>query len=782
MIRAHATVALAAGLALLLASEAPAQPGSFAPRAVTPTPFSVLVLNGIDDPNVAAELKLSDEQVKALVARRQAVWGELYVTAPAKDDDATRTAATDALLKKTLSDAQYKRAVQLGAQSALGLRRFSVNGEEIVPSVNRLRVTPPMFSRYPELADVFKLTEEQKKALTERTPIGDGGFFGGRAVIPTPEQQAAAKEFMGPVFTKSWTAKTDPRFAAIPAQPREIGLLSANDVWTDVGLTDEQGRAVAAVREKWTKLATDRRTTISPKEAAVVATALAAESEKALAAALRPEQAARLKQIIRQTDGPGSHVDRFYTSAEAAREISLTAEQVKALDGVWAAFRQDATKAFEAGEPFAATEKRVKELVAARQAKAEAVLTPEQAAKVRDLYGKPFTGSTFDFVGGFRIDEMRAATFGKYSGEFVRLAGDEAIHAELKMTPEQVKKAGEVRDDLIAKFRNPSPVNAEAFAKAAAERSGHIEAELKKLLTAGQAKRFREIMLQARESGPNIPVGARSAVVASAAAYPGVAEEVKLTAEQKKALIAGTAPAEVLTAEQKGAIAKMLGKPFEGAAVARAIRAPFAPLPQPSAFVRAMVVRNEPLEKALTLTPEQAKAIDAAREAYQDVNFAAGPPSVANREARAKAMAAAIEAFDRAVTATLTPQQVKRIPQLALQADAAANLNAALTTADVARALELTAEQTAKLAAVAEDAQKVQQLLVTDGPPDVPERKLALRLRDAADERMMAVLTDAQRAKWKELTGEPVAGLRKTIPGRFGRGGFAGGPGFVFDP
>src|SRR5436190_15839430 len=108
MTRAHVTVSLAAGLALLAASGAPAQPGPFAPtRAITPTPFAVLVLNGIDDPNIVAELKLSDEQVKALVARRQAVWDELYVTAPAKDDAAARTAATHALLKKTLTDAQY---------------------------------------------------------------------------------------------------------------------------------------------------------------------------------------------------------------------------------------------------------------------------------------------------------------------------------------------------------------------------------------------------------------------------------------------------------------------------------------------------------------------------------------------------------------------------------------------------------------------------------------------------------------------------------------------------
>jgi hypothetical protein len=46
------------------------------------------------------------------------------------------------------------------------------------------------------------------------------------------------------------------------------------------------------------------------------------------------------------------------------------------------------------------------------------------------------------------------------------------------------------------------------------------------------------------------------------------------------------------------------------------------------------------------------------------------------------------------------------------------------------------------------------------------------------------VLTDAQRAKWKELTGEPLKGLMKSLEplsrsrGGFGRGGFEPPGGF----
>ena len=90
----------------------------------------------------------------------------------------------------------------------------------------------------------------------------------------------------------------------------------------------------------------------------------------------------------------------------------------------------------------------------------------------------------------------------------------------------------------------------------------------------------------------------------------------------------------------------------------------------------------------------------------------------------------------------------------------------------LAKTLTITEEQTAKLNALADDAMKLQDLLASQ-PLEDPERKLALKLRDAADERMHAVLTDSQKAKWKELTGEPWTELRKLIPSMSGgRGGW----------
>ncbi|MFO0795854.1 MAG: hypothetical protein U0804_00100 [Gemmataceae bacterium] len=808
MIRVRAALLFAAGFALLVTSQARTQPGGFefpTAKAQTPTPLAVLVLNGIDDPALVAELKLSDEQVKALVARRQAVWDEVYTTAPAKADAAARVAATDAALKKTLTEAQYKRAVQIGAQRVVSGPAFGVKTKAGVPVSFSPRVTAAMLKSYPELAGVIKLTDAQQKTLTD--PLGKGiggkaggGTFGGFTL--TPEQQASVKEFLGPVLEARWVAKSDARLNAIPTQPREISLLGAKDVRADAAITEDQATAIAAVREKWTKFSAGRTADLSPKEAVAVGTALLAETEKVLAATLQPAQATRLKQIDRQTgrgfEGFGtvtaeSHVEDFYKTAATAKEFDITAEQVTAIDGIWAAFRGDAAKVFEAGGPVEAIDAKVKALAAARRAKAEGVLTTAQTAKVRETFGAPFTGSTaLDSLRntGLNVEQMRAATFGKYTTEFTQLGRDKALHAELKLTPEQVKQAEEIRVELL-KTTRPLFSDPDGFEKSYADRSAAVEAGLKKLLTADQAKRFREIMLQARERTAATARAGRgiSTTVPSAVAYPGVAEAIKLTAEQKKSLFDGNAPAQVLTAEQKAAITKMLGAPYTPAPVATA-------LPRATQTLGILIGRDSVTTAALGLTPEQTRAIQTAAEKYQKTVSEVRPPfgggggPAPDFEAVTKTLTAAIEEFEQAATKVLTAEQKKRLPQVAHQVRAASNLELAITAEEVAKTLGLTAEQTARLAAIGDDAERL-QALVTTHRADTADQPLGLRLRDVADERMMAVLTDAQRAKWREMTGEPVPGLRKTLPGRFGSpfgpgggfapgGGFGGGPGGIF--
>ena len=783
MLRVRSAFALVLAITFVQVAESEAQPqgkGGKRPAVVTtPTALAVLLLPGIDDPNVVAELKLMDEQVKKLVAGRQTVWDESYTIAP-KDlatTAAARATATDALLKQTLTPTQYQRAVQLGAQNILAGR-----GEP----AGTPRVTATTFKRYPELVTAYQLTEEQKKQLAAGT---DRTTKSARITL-TPAQSAAAKAYLGPVPAKPWVANTDPRLTNRPAQPADLSLLLAQDVQTATKLADEQVKALTEARAKWTKLAADRLTDLSPKDADTQAVALKAETEKLLAATLKPEQTVRLKQIafqnqLRNRGIRGIRVEQLYKDATVVKELALTEQQVKALDSLWETYAKEATKVFEAGEPFAATEKRVKELAAARQAKAEAVVNAGQVAKLKTLVGETFVGSTQP--GPFLQPDnpgypsavltiLRTATFGQYSAEFSQLAGNKSFQDELKMTAEQIKEAVQTRDELLTKFRLtfPNGDNAEFYTKTFAERSKAIETALGKVLNAEQAKRFREIMLQSRGRQQGVRSGLGS--ITTTIAYPGVAEAVKVTDEQKKKLLAGDALAEVLTADQNAAISRMLGEPFKGdftiprtnrSPVPAAPAVPARPAVTPtSATLRLFTARPgaPSVEEALKLTPEQTQKIAAAQAEYQTAVLAADRRAL-GAAAHTEATKAAVANFEKAVDGTLNADQKKRAAQLTVQSAAAANLVATLTAADMLKTLGLTTEQTAKLTALGEDAVKLQELRVSAQVSD-PERKLALRLRDTADERMLAVLTDTQKAKWQELIGAPWAGLTKVIPTR----------------
>ncbi|MBY0459049.1 MAG: hypothetical protein K2V38_17065, partial [Gemmataceae bacterium] len=108
--------------------------------------------------------------------------------------------------------------------------------------------------------------------------------------------------------------------------------------------------------------------------------------------------------------------------------------------------------------------------------------------------------------------------------------------------------------------------------------------------------------------------------------------------------------------------------------------------------------------------------------------------------------------------------QKARVGQIVLQTAAAENLATALTEAETAKKLDLSKEQVAKLTTLNTDAIRLHALRTTH--LGAQSQVIGLEMRDATDARLLAVLTDSQKKKWKELTGDPVEGLQKTIPGR----------------
>lgn len=776
-------VFLAFALTTGLATISQGQFGGKTTSAVTATPLVTALLPGIDDPGVVADLKLSQQQLAALVARRQAQWDETYTTAPKNLPSAkARLEETDALFKKTLSADQYKRAEQLAAQHVIKEAR----NPKGLPTTTTLALSPVLFRRYPEFVVAFKLTDEQKQKVTTTAKGGIGGGFANSLGI-TPEQIAAASAFYAPPLAGDWTAKTDARMIGRRlTPPRDLVLLDSKDVRADVTLTDEQLKSLTALRAKWTALngdAGDRkgggglgnglgggvtiRADISPKEVDEQAAALRIETDQGIAATLAPNQLKRLRQIVFQDAHRGRHIEQLYRSPDVAAALAITEEQAKQIDAAREWYLVEATKAFDAGESYAATSKRVLDLAQARRDKGAAVLTTEQGAKLKALMGEPFVGSFLSDTArkGSRFGEgdspaaaqFREAIFGQYSTEFTQLTANKSIQQELKLTAEQINRCYEARDKVPSTTAGRDPSSAKTYA----DRSKFIETELGKILTNDQAARFRQIMMQAREQAP---LGfEKTTAVVSAVAYPGAAEAVKLTPEQRKALLAGALAKEVLTAEQKTLLERLMGEPFQGEFSTAKTTTKESAFPiSPIITLLVGKTTGPGVEAELKLTPEQSKRLTAARTAYQSALSAAldnggkfGSVSVAVRKAES-------EKFEKETAAILTPDQGKRLGQLIVQYAAAKSLLAALTAPDRAKLLGLTPEQTEKLTVLSEEAESLQRLRAAELVSD-PEQKLQIRLRDAAEARMLAALTAEQRARWREMTGEPWAGVPRSI-------------------
>jgi hypothetical protein len=158
-------------------------------------------------------------------------------------------------------------------------------------------------------------------------------------------------------------------------------------------------------------------------------------------------------------------------------------------------------------------------------------------------------------------------------------------------------------------------------------------------------------------------------------------------------------------------------------------------------------------------------------------NAGGGPPDFQNmsQEERQKAMGemrkkiqGVNKELDAQAVKILTADQLDRAKQLQLQREGAT----ALTRDEVAKKVGLKDDQIAKI-------KKLQESLISQRPQFDPNGDIQAQFQKMREnvtksqKDMLAVLTDEQTAKWKELCGKPF-----TFPQRrgFGRGGPGGGP------
>jgi hypothetical protein len=166
----------------------------------------------------------------------------------------------------------------------------------------------------------------------------------------------------------------------------------------------------------------------------------------------------------------------------------------------------------------------------------------------------------------------------------------------------------------------------------------------------------------------------------------------------------------------------------------------------------AVMLLNRPqVQEDLKLTEEQVKQV---KEVFQKVKKEIADLQDLEGPTRFDKMAAKFQEADRAAGRVLRPEQGKRLKQLGLQLQGVR----ALLTPDVARELGLSDEQKRKIKEAQEEARKQGGKLREDAASRTEARKQLAGLMKANTEKVQALLTDEQRAKWKEMLGEPFKG------------------------
>jgi hypothetical protein len=161
--------------------------------------------------------------------------------------------------------------------------------------------------------------------------------------------------------------------------------------------------------------------------------------------------------------------------------------------------------------------------------------------------------------------------------------------------------------------------------------------------------------------------------------------------------------------------------------------------------VKLLLLRQKSVQKELELTPETTRKVMAFTHAQSEAAAAA----IKEGEAAAR------EAFeklgkqnDRFLAETLTAKQGKRLDQITLQFTAVHQL----TTPKIARELDLSDEQVRKFKDLEKESRKALAAIIFAKEREGRNEKLA-KLREETRTRIVALLTDGQKEKAREMAG-----------------------------
>ena len=168
-----------------------------------------------------------------------------------------------------------------------------------------------------------------------------------------------------------------------------------------------------------------------------------------------------------------------------------------------------------------------------------------------------------------------------------------------------------------------------------------------------------------------------------------------------------------------------------------------------------MLANQKSVQAELKLSDEQIKKVaeigNAMRLKAEDIT------ETVPKERMKKAMEL-FKVAEKDVFAMLKPEQAKRMRQIALQQQ---RLARGFENLEVAKVLKLSEEQTKKMREIRESAAKESTKLSEGAKSRDEVQKKKTEFAKAAEEKLLRVLTDEQRARWTELLGEPFRGELK---------------------
>ncbi len=166
--------------------------------------------------------------------------------------------------------------------------------------------------------------------------------------------------------------------------------------------------------------------------------------------------------------------------------------------------------------------------------------------------------------------------------------------------------------------------------------------------------------------------------------------------------------------------------------------------------VQLLLLRQKSVQQELKLTPEVTKKVMAFTNKQHDAFLESCKLGAAERKQKIEKMEKENQQF---LKDTLTPQQDKRLIQITLQMTGLHQLS----RPEIAKALELTADQKQKFAAIQEETHKKLAKLLHDTNPAERKEQFA-KLRAETRDKIRAMLSTAQKAKVQELVGKPFEG------------------------